>query len=123
MTLSINNIMLVFYLWFCVYIPTVGMVKITLQVIPVDRLIKGRFQDNFEFLQWFKKFFDANYDGRDYDGLDARGGANLGSGVAEVCGFQAPPPYRVPQAARAYKSPSYGHGIHTCSVFVYLLVG
>ncbi|KAG8170414.1 hypothetical protein JTE90_012664, partial [Oedothorax gibbosus] len=33
--------------------------------IPVDKLIKGRFQDNFEFLQWFKKFFDANYGGQD----------------------------------------------------------
>ena len=31
------------------------------QVIPVERLIKGKFQDNFEFVQWFKKFFDANY--------------------------------------------------------------
>ena len=29
--------------------------------------MKGRFQDNFEFVQWFKKFFDANYDGRPYD--------------------------------------------------------
>ena len=33
----------------------------TIQVIPVERLIKGKFQDNFEFVQWFKKFFDANY--------------------------------------------------------------
>uniref|UniRef100_V5I8Y6 Microtubule-associated protein RP/EB family member 1 n=1 Tax=Anoplophora glabripennis TaxID=217634 RepID=V5I8Y6_ANOGL len=49
------------------------------KIIPVDKLIKGRFQDNFEFLQWFKKFFDANYDGRDYDGLDARGGIMIGS--------------------------------------------
>lgn len=105
------------HLW-VLYLPTIGVVKITLQVIPVDRLIKGRFQDNFEFLQWFKKFFDANYDGRDYDGLEARGGIMIGSGAAEVCGFQAPPPYRVPQAARAYKSPSYGHGILKCSVFV-----
>ncbi|KAL1433690.1 hypothetical protein MTO96_012227 [Rhipicephalus appendiculatus] len=39
--------------------------------IPVDRLIKGRFQDNFEFVQWFKKFFDANYDGRPYDPVAA----------------------------------------------------
>lgn len=91
---------------------------INLQVIPVDRLIKGRFQDNFEFLQWFKKFFDANYDGRDYDGLEARGGVMVGSGTTEVCGFQAPPPYRVPQAARTNRNPSYGHGIHKCSVFV-----
>ena len=42
--------------------------------MPVDRLIKGRFQDNFEFLQWFKKFFDANYQGGDYDPVSARGG-------------------------------------------------
>nr|XP_012140152.1 PREDICTED: microtubule-associated protein RP/EB family member 1-like [Megachile rotundata] len=51
------------------------------QVIPVDKLVKGRFQDNFEFLQWFKKFFDANYDGREYDAYEARGCIPLGSGV------------------------------------------
>lgn len=51
--------------------------------MPVDRLIKGRFQDNFEFLQWFKKFFDANYDGREYDGLEARFGIPLGSGAIQ----------------------------------------
>lgn len=49
----------------------------------MDRLMKGKFQDNFEFLQWFKKFFDANYDGRDYDPLEARFGIVLGSGVCE----------------------------------------
>ena len=38
-----------------------------LQIVPVDRLVKGRFQDNFEFVQWFKKFFDANYDGGGYE--------------------------------------------------------
>lgn len=53
------------------------------QVIPVDKLIKGRFQDNFEFLQWFKKFFDANYDGRDYDALEARGNIMLGQGAIQ----------------------------------------
>lgn len=30
-------------------------------------------------MQWFKKFFDANYDGRDYDGIEARGGVIIGS--------------------------------------------
>jgi hypothetical protein len=45
------------------------------------RLIKGRFQDNFEFLQWFKKFFDANYDGRDYDASAAREGLPMGLGI------------------------------------------
>lgn len=49
----------------------------------MDKLIKGRFQDNFEFLQWFKKFFDANYDGREYDPLEARLGAQLGNGTIQ----------------------------------------
>lgn len=44
-------------------------------------MIKGRFQDNFEFLQWFKKFFDANYDGRDYDASGAREGLPMGMGA------------------------------------------
>ncbi|XP_047435938.1 microtubule-associated protein RP/EB family member 1-like [Mugil cephalus] len=44
------------------------------KIIPVDKLVKGKFQDNFEFVQWFKKFFDANYDGKDYDPVEARQG-------------------------------------------------
>ncbi|CAL8314983.1 unnamed protein product [Lota lota] len=44
------------------------------KIIPVERLVKGKFQDNFEFVQWFKKFFDANYDGKDYDPLQIRQG-------------------------------------------------
>ncbi|XP_058120190.1 microtubule-associated protein RP/EB family member 1 isoform X2 [Anopheles ziemanni] len=50
------------------------------KIIPIDKLIKGRFQDNFEFLQWFKKFFDANYDGREYDALLARDNLPMGMG-------------------------------------------
>merc|ERR1711963_1088353 len=48
------------------------------KIVPVDKLIKGRFQDNFEFLQWFKKFFDANYQGGEYDATAARGGIDMG---------------------------------------------
>merc|ERR1719385_429690 len=50
------------------------------KVAPVDRLVKGRFQDNFEFMQWFRKFFDANYDGSEYDAFEMRGCVNMGSG-------------------------------------------
>lgn len=50
------------------------------KAVPIDRLIKGRFQDNFEFLQWFKKFFDANFDGKEYDALKIRDNVELGSG-------------------------------------------
>lgn len=42
--------------------------------------MKARFQDNFEFIQWFKKFFDANYGGQDYDAVNARGGQGMGLG-------------------------------------------
>ena len=31
-------------------------------------------------MQWFKKFFDANYGGQDYDALAMRGGEEVGSG-------------------------------------------
>ncbi|KAL7070781.1 hypothetical protein ACQ4LE_009870 [Meloidogyne hapla] len=42
------------------------------KVVAVEKLIKGKFQDNFEFLQWFKKFFDANYDGHEFDPVEMR---------------------------------------------------
>eukprot|EP00039_Didymoeca_costata_P010321 m.138921 g.138921 ORF g.138921 m.138921 type:complete len:265 (+) comp14784_c1_seq1:237-1031(+) len=54
------------------------------KVIPVERLVKGRFQDNFEFSQWFKKFFDANYRGQEYDPVGRRAGkavADSGGGT------------------------------------------
>ncbi|CAL7934886.1 unnamed protein product [Xylocopa violacea] len=52
------------------------------KVVPVDKLVKGRFQDNFEFLQWFKKFFDANYSRTEpYDALAIRGGEPMGHGT------------------------------------------
>ncbi|XP_037881870.1 microtubule-associated protein RP/EB family member 1-like [Glossina fuscipes] len=54
------------------------------KIIPIDKLIKGDFQHNFEFLQWFKEFFDANYDGRDYDASAARDGAQMGYGKRNV---------------------------------------
>ncbi|XP_061720389.1 microtubule-associated protein RP/EB family member 1-like isoform X1 [Cydia pomonella] len=76
------------------------------KVIPVDKLIKGRFQDNFEFLQWFKKFFDANYDGREYDAFEARGGFMIGSGACEAgvplcAGALAPVPAPAQRVRRA----------------------
>ncbi|EDW03385.1 GH11211 [Drosophila grimshawi] len=29
--------------------------------IPIEKLINGKFQDNYEFAIWFRRFFDANY--------------------------------------------------------------
>jgi RP/EB family microtubule-associated protein len=35
--------------------------------LPVDRLIKGKYQDNFEMLQWFHAFWQARHSGHAYD--------------------------------------------------------
>ena len=67
----------------------------------MDKLIKGRFQDNFEFLQWFKKFFDANNQGQDYDPVAARGGIELNGG-----GNGAMPTSRMPVASSNGYSPA-----------------
>ena len=41
--------------------------------IEVEKLIKCKYQDNLEFLQWFKKIFDTNGQARDYNPLQRRG--------------------------------------------------
>ncbi len=71
---------------------------ICLKIIPVEKLIKGRFQDNFEFVQWFKKFFDVNYDGKEYDALAAREGVPLvpSEGKGPAAGVAAKRPAAVP---------------------------
>ncbi|CCJ28791.1 unnamed protein product [Pneumocystis jirovecii] len=42
------------------------------KIICVDRLIKCKFQDNLEFLQWVKKFWDQHYNGVEYNALGRR---------------------------------------------------
>ncbi|KAF4577476.1 hypothetical protein EYR40_003017 [Pleurotus pulmonarius] len=43
--------------------------------IPVEKLVKCKMQDNLEFLQWVKRFWDANYGGQGYDPVARRKGA------------------------------------------------
>ncbi|VDI12227.1 microtubule-associated protein RP/EB family member 1-like [Mytilus galloprovincialis] len=81
------------------------------KVIPVDRLVKGRFQDNFEFVQWFKRFFDANYQGNEYDAVAARDGQQVGATTKPTNrvspAVKKPPPQRQPvRVASNTKSPS-----------------
>ncbi|KAF3405437.1 Microtubule integrity protein mal3 [Talaromyces pinophilus] len=40
--------------------------------VPVESLVKCRMQDNLEFLQWAKKFWDQHYPGGDYDAVARR---------------------------------------------------
>ncbi|GJF00221.1 microtubule binding protein [Phanerochaete sordida] len=43
--------------------------------IPVEKLVKCKMQDNLEFMQWAKRFWDANYGGQGYDPVARRKGA------------------------------------------------
>ncbi|KAF2486470.1 calponin homology domain-containing protein [Neohortaea acidophila] len=43
--------------------------------IPVQDLIKCKMQDNLEFLQWSKRYWDQYYPGGDYDAIARRKGA------------------------------------------------
>ncbi|XP_040008576.1 DNA (cytosine-5-)-methyltransferase 3 beta, duplicate a [Xiphias gladius] len=42
------------------------------RTIPVEELIKGDFQSNFEILKWFKVFYIENVKSKEYDPLKAR---------------------------------------------------
>nr|KAF6330430.1 microtubule associated protein RP/EB family member 2 [Myotis myotis] len=78
------------------------------KVIPVEKLVKGRFQDNLDFIQWFKKFYDANYDGKEYDPVEARQGQDA-----------IPPPdpgeqiFNLPKKSHHANSPTAAGGVLT----------
>lgn len=44
--------------------------------IPVDRLIRCKMQDNLEFCQWLKKFWDSQFSGEPYDAEGRRAGVS-----------------------------------------------
>ena len=44
------------------------------KTIPIERLVKSKFQDNLEFMQWMKKFFDTHFSGNEYDAVARRNG-------------------------------------------------
>ncbi|KOS18468.1 Microtubule integrity protein mal3 [Escovopsis weberi] len=47
--------------------------------IPVEALVKCKMQDNLEFLQWTKRFWDLNYPDHEYDAVARRKGSGLPS--------------------------------------------
>ncbi|KAK9387681.1 calponin homology domain-containing protein [Lipomyces mesembrius] len=52
------------------------------KTIPVERLTKCKFQDNLEFLQWVKRFWDQYYPGGDYDPIARRKGPGITASTA-----------------------------------------
>lgn len=53
-------------------------------------------QDNLEFLQWLKRFWDMNFPGGEYDAVARRGAAGAGAGAGAAGGGP-----RAPSAAGA----------------------
>jgi RP/EB family microtubule-associated protein len=45
--------------------------------VDVPKLIRAKYQDNLEFLQWLKRFFDMNYNHQPYDAEERRRGASM----------------------------------------------
>jgi microtubule-associated protein, RP/EB family len=71
--------------------------------VDTDRLIKGKYMDNLEFMQWFKRFFEMSVsDLGDYDAVAQRskgkGGADYGAGKK---GGAIAKPARVPMSKPA----------------------
>jgi RP/EB family microtubule-associated protein len=69
--------------------------------VDVARLVKGKFQDNLEMLQWMKHFFDTHYGGQAYDARARReeakaqykkGHKHAGTGIKKPAGDDAPAP-------------------------------
>ncbi|CAO3648884.1 unnamed protein product [Cunninghamella blakesleeana] len=44
------------------------------KIIPVDKLMKCKFQDNLEFMQWMKRYWDQNFPGGAYNAVARRKG-------------------------------------------------
>ncbi|KAG0163761.1 hypothetical protein DFQ30_011041, partial [Apophysomyces sp. BC1015] len=51
------------------------------KIVPVDRLLKCKFQDNLEFMQWVKRFWDQNFPGGAYDAAQRRKGGAVRTAV------------------------------------------
>ncbi|KAK9475911.1 calponin homology domain-containing protein [Lipomyces japonicus] len=60
------------------------------KIIPVEKLVKCKFQDNLEFLQWAKRVWDQSYPGGDYDAVARRKGQPVTAvGHASISGSGA----------------------------------
>ena len=73
--------------------------------IPVQQLTKCRMQDNLEFLQWTKKFWDQHYPGEEYDAVGRRKGSGAPSTGATTAGASRP---STGSAARRGTTPTTG---------------
>lgn len=83
------------------------------RLVPVESLIKCKMQDNLEFLQWTKRFWDQYYPGGEYDAVARRKGAGAPAAAAP-----APTSARTsgPGAARRGTTPTTAPARRTAGV-------
>lgn len=71
------------------------------RLVPVEQLIKCRMQDNLEFLQWTKRYWDQYFPGHDYDAIGRRKGSGAPPPAAATPRTSTGASARRPQAAPA----------------------
>ena len=78
--------------------------------IEVSKLVKAKYQDNLEFCQWLKAYFEKNYNGEPYDALGRRknkdlhyilGGGKIAAPMKKSAGMPEPMQKPAPRAAAA----------------------
>lgn len=79
--------------------------------VPIDRLVKAKYQDNLEFLQWFKHFFECRYGGQPYDAKARRGK----KGAQKKLGASSARPAARPTSARTVSSKTSGKSTSSTS--------
>lgn len=78
------------------------------KVVEVDRLVKGRFQENLMFAQWLKTFYDQRYSGNEYDAAKRRqeaGAASAPSGAPKRTTAARTPAKTATKTATAARAP------------------
>lgn len=80
------------------------------KVVPIDRLVKCKMQDNLEFLQWCKKYWDQYFPGGEYDAHGRRGGQVPSNLNASLSRDVAPPIRTTQQNTTASRSASASTG-------------
>ncbi|KAK8109216.1 EB1-like domain-containing protein [Apiospora sp. TS-2023a] len=76
------------------------------KIIPVQALVKCKMQDNLEFLQWSKRFWDQYYPGGDYDAVARRKASGAPPSTGGGAGPRATP--NTGAARRGGTTPSGG---------------
>src|SRR5689334_21831261 len=76
------------------------------RTVPIESLTKCKMQDNLEFLQWTKRFWDANFPGHEYDAVARRKGAGVSgpNPAAPVSGRTSTTTSRKPTANTAARA-------------------